>query len=174
MKTEITTSRLRLVPCAVDNFDDAYRLWTNEEVRRFLFDDRAITEEEARGFIAASDESFAREGFGLWLIRRKELPAAPIGFAGLLAQEAAAPHLIYGLHPLYRGAGFAAEAARGVLSDAFLRLNLAVVAADVDEPNVDSVRVLERLGMRRTGRATVAGRPLLYFAATREEFLETV
>ena len=171
MKTEITTSRLRLVPCAGENFDDAYRLWTNEAVRRYLFDDRAITEDEARGFLAASDESFARAGFGLWLVTRKDTPAAPIGFAGLLAQEAAAPHLIYGLHPHYWGAGFAAEAARGVLRDAFLRLRLPLIAADVDEPNAASVRVLRRLGLRRTRRATVAGRPLLYFAVTREEYL---
>ena len=35
--------------------------------------------------------------------------------------------------------------------------------ADVDEPNVISVRILEKLGMRHVSRAIVAGRPLFYY-----------
>jgi RimJ/RimL family protein N-acetyltransferase len=41
------------------------------------------------------------------------------------------------------------------------------VSADVDEPNAASVRVLEKLGMRRVRRALVEGRPLLYFERVR-------
>jgi RimJ/RimL family protein N-acetyltransferase len=56
-----------------------------------------------------------------------------------------------------------------VLSYAFEELALSQVKADVDEPNVASVRVLEKLCMRRTGRAVVEGRPLLYFEQARGE-----
>jgi RimJ/RimL family protein N-acetyltransferase len=44
------------------------------------------------------------------------------------------------------------EAARIVLSYALEKLRIPKVRADVDEPNIASVRVLEKLGMRRTGR----------------------
>jgi RimJ/RimL family protein N-acetyltransferase len=40
--------------------------------------------------------------------------------------------------------------------------------ASVDEPNQASVRVLERLGMLRTRRSMVNGRPLLHYALARE------
>jgi RimJ/RimL family protein N-acetyltransferase len=41
------------------------------------------------------------------------------------------------------------------------------VAADVDEPNQASVRVLDKLGMRRTGRRVVNGRPILDYEIRR-------
>jgi RimJ/RimL family protein N-acetyltransferase len=43
------------------------------------------------------------------------------------------------------------------------------VRADVDEPNLASIRVLEKLGMARTGRRIVNGRPLLDFEIQRLE-----
>ena len=61
------------------------------------------------------------------------------------------------------GKGLATEAAKAVLDFAFDTLGLKSVKADVDEPNVMSVRILEKLGMRRIRRARVAGRPLLYY-----------
>jgi RimJ/RimL family protein N-acetyltransferase len=90
-----------------------------------------------------------------------------VGFAGFLRSEEETPNLIYGVHPDICGRGYATEAAGAVLSYAFEELALARVKADVDEPNAASVRVLEKLGMRRTRRAVVKGRPLLYFERSR-------
>jgi RimJ/RimL family protein N-acetyltransferase len=58
-----------------------------------------------------------------------------------------------------------------VLSYALEKLALPKVRADVDEPNIASVRVLEKLGMRRTGREVVNGHPLLYFEKLRSALI---
>ena len=55
------------------------------------------------------------------------------------------------------------QAASAVLRYAFDVLGIPQGVADVDEPNEVSIRVLERLGMTRTRRAIVNGRPLLYY-----------
>ena len=61
------------------------------------------------------------------------------------------------------GNGYATEAAAAVLRHCFATIHLTRIAADVDEPNEASVRVLEKLGMSRVGRRVVDGRPLLDF-----------
>lgn len=166
MKRELVTIRLRLIPCRLEDIELAYGLWTNDHVRRFLFDDRIISMDEARLFVEASLANFERRGYGLWLVFARE--GGPfVGFAGLSGSEGEAPNLIYGVHPDFCGKGYATEAAGAVLSYALECLAAPLVRADVDEPNVMSVRVLEKLGMRRTRRAIVSGRPLVYYEASR-------
>ena len=57
----------------------------------------------------------------------------------------------YSLHRGYWGHGYATEAARSLLEFAFTELGLHRVFADCHPENSASVRVLERLGMRREG-----------------------
>jgi ribosomal-protein-alanine N-acetyltransferase len=47
------------------------------------------------------------------------------------------------------GRGYASEAARAALADAFGRCGLPEIVADAAVPNLPSRRVMERLGMRR-------------------------
>ena len=162
MRHELKTSRLRLQPCRLEDIERTHALWTEYHVRRFLFDDRVISPAEARSFVDASLANFERYGYGLWLILARDTNQL-VGFAGLLRSEDEAPNLIYGTHPEFGGKGYATEAAGRVLSYAFESLSLPKVKADVDEPNVESVRVLEKLNMTRVNRAVVGGRPLLYF-----------
>jgi len=166
MKRELETTRLRLQPCRIDDIELAYDLWTNDHVRHFLFDDRVISMDEARSFVEASLANFQQHGYGLWLVFARE-EGCCVGFAGFLRAEGEAPSLIYGMHPDFCGKGYATEAAGAVLNYALESLAVPLVKADVDEPNVISVRVLEKLGMRRTRRATVAGRPLVYYETSR-------
>jgi ribosomal-protein-alanine N-acetyltransferase len=98
----------------------------------------------------------------LWLVFLCEINHL-VGFAGFLNTEAAFPSLIYGIAPNFWGNGYATESARAVLCYALEELRYTKVIADVDEPNIASVRVLEKLGMRQTKRTVVQGNPLLYF-----------
>jgi RimJ/RimL family protein N-acetyltransferase len=142
-----------------------HRLWTEPSVRRFLFDDRTLGEDEVAGFLARSVESFRDRGYGLWLGYGEGEPSIA-AFAALVPPEAsgAPPSLIYGVRPAGTGRGLATEAARAVLAHAFGALALPHVHADVDAQNVASVRVLEKLGMVPVGERVGAwGAPLLDF-----------
>lgn len=160
----LSTERLTLRPIRIDDEDVVFDLWTSDTVRRFLFDDRCVSLEETRSFIEASIASFEQSGYGLWLVflRGTELLA---GFAGFLWSTPGAPNLIYGLRAELCGNGYATEAATAVLRYASETLGLRLVKADVDEPNVESIRVLERLGMKQVNRALVDGRWVLYYEA---------
>jgi len=162
---QLESARLKLRPCRMDDLPAVHQLWTDNHVRHFLFDDHAIPLDEARALIEDSLASFQQRGHGLWLVFTRE-PDDLIGFAGLLGPEASAPSLVYGIYPDYCGKGYATEAAHAVLRYGLERLRLPRVAADVDEPNTASVRVLEKLGLKRRGREIVRGRPLLYYETT--------
>jgi [ribosomal protein S5]-alanine N-acetyltransferase len=158
----LRTVRLRGRPCRSDDLEALHELWTEAGVRRFLFDDRRISREEARAFLDRSAASFANHGYGLWLFFAR--PTDPTtGFAGLLDSSPGPPRLVFGTRPQHRGRGYATEAASAVLRHAFDVLGLERVTADVDEPNGASIRVLEKLGLSRSRRAIVDGRPLLYY-----------
>ena len=55
----------------------------------------------------------------------------------------------YTFNKAYQGQGFAAESIRGMLSYAFNTLNVRRIFATIDTRNDRSVRLAERLGMRR-------------------------
>lgn len=158
----LRTERLSLRPCQVDDLDAVHQLWTESDVRRFLFDDRQISVEEAKLFVETSLVSFANYGYGIWLFFEHQSDQVA-GFSGLLHSLENSPSLIFGTRPQLWGRGYAKEATLSVLHYTFDVLGLEKVEADVDEPNKASIRVLEALGMSRTPRAIVNERPLLYY-----------
>ncbi|GAB4239024.1 MAG: GNAT family N-acetyltransferase [Elainellaceae cyanobacterium] len=158
----LRTEHLSLRSCQMSDLDAVHQLWNEADVRRFLFDDRQISVEEAKSFIETSVGSFASYGYGIWLFFEHQSDQVA-GFSGLLHSLQGSPSLIFGTRPRLWGRGYAKEAARSVLRYTFDVLGLERVEADVDEPNKASVRVLEALGMSRTRRAIVNERPLLYY-----------
>jgi ribosomal-protein-alanine N-acetyltransferase len=163
---ELRSDRLRLRPARPADADVVHALWTDVEIRRFLFDDRCIPHEEALSFLQTSEATFATHGYGIWLAFLED-ERAPVGFAGLLRSEEGNPHLIVGVEPRFWGQGLAAEASRAALRHAFENLGMSEVLADVDEPNVRSIALLERLGMALERRAMREGRPLRFYRVAR-------
>jgi [ribosomal protein S5]-alanine N-acetyltransferase len=158
----LRTERLNLCPCQVRDLDAIYHLWSEPAVRRFLFDDRQISQEEASSFIDASKASFASHGYGIWLFFEHQSNRLA-GFSGLLNTSQELPSLIFGTQPQLWGRGYAREATVSVIRYAFDVPGLERIVADVDELNEASIRVLEALGMTRTGRVIINERPLFYY-----------
>ena len=162
----LTTQSLDLRPCSREDLPVLLGLWTDPAVRRFLFDDRVVSREEALGLVDRNLECLRDERYGLWLFfERGEETLA--GFSGLLRSERGEPSLIFGTRPDLWGRGYAFEAASAVVAYALGTLGMTRVVADVDEPNEASIRVLEKLGMRRTGRRVVNDHPLLDYEIRR-------
>src|SRR5262245_53084601 len=159
------TDRLKLRPCRMDDIQIIHQLWMNDHIRHYLFDNRIISLAETRKFVEESLSSFKDNGYGIWLVYLREKDQ-PIGFSGLIVSGETEPSLIYGIHPEHVGRDYATEAAGAVLNYGLTELGLPKVRADVDEPNGVSVRVLEKLGMKRVGWKINNRQSLLYYVIT--------
>jgi RimJ/RimL family protein N-acetyltransferase len=106
-----------------------------------------MSREESDAFIDLMEAQWGGMGYGRWAI---EVPgeADLIGFVGL-AVPAFMPtdEIGWRLARRFWGRGFATEAARAVLADAFERPGLTEVVSFTVPANVRSTRVMERLGM---------------------------
>ena len=167
---EIETARLVLRPAGEADVDELHRLWTDPQVRKFLWDDIAIPRERAVAVVRSSLESFAKHGFGQWCIYKKESDSLA-GFCGLrFFGERNEIEILYALRPVLWGRGLAVEAASAVLKFGFTECGLDCIYAGADPPNVTSVRVIERLGMKFAGRRVINGVEAVYYSIKRDEF----
>ncbi len=168
---DIETVRLRLVPWRHEDVAALHALWSEPHVRKFLFDDIVIGREQAMEIISTAIESSQSAGFTQWSIRLRETPDLIIGFAGLRGMDDACqqPELLYGLTARHWRQGLATEASHAVLQDGFTRLGLPAIWASADAPNVASLRVMQRLGMKQT-ECVSASAGLLSYRILREEF----
>lgn len=160
----IETRRLLLRPLGAGDLDETHALWTQPDVRRFLFDDEVILEEKALELLRRSERDFEERGYGLWGVRRRGSESL-IGFCGLLRdEETGEAELLYGLSREVWGGGLATEAALAVIRHGFERAGLSRVVASADAGNVASVRVMERLGMGFWRREVREGGDLVHYA----------
>jgi ribosomal-protein-alanine N-acetyltransferase len=154
---QIETPRLRLVPCSVAAAQAAIadraalesllgarvpEDWPAEDLRDFLPVYARIVDEQA-----------ARQGWGIWLIldRAAQSLVGDIGFKGPPDQNGTA-EVGYSVLPAFQGRGYATEAARALIEWATSQPGLRRIVANCLEDNAASIRVLEKAGMRRTGR----------------------
>jgi RimJ/RimL family protein N-acetyltransferase len=142
----LMTERLVLRPVTADDHAALLAHWTEPDVRRFLFDDVALSPAEVTETIEESVRDFAAGGYGTWLILEQARPGL-VGTAGLRPLEDLGLEVFYSLAPGSWGRGYATEAARAVVEHALGALGLPGVLAEVDEGNGASVAVVKRLGM---------------------------
>jgi ribosomal-protein-alanine N-acetyltransferase len=167
---EIETERLRMRPFSQEHLDKLSRIYNEPGVRKFLWDDEPVSPEMTRETIDASIESFANEGFGLWVLidkRRDEV----IGFCGLRhALHTTGIELLYAMTTERWGGGFTTEAARACLRHAFEQTNLNRIIAAANIENIASYKVLEKAGMKHDGRGRFNNEELFYYAISREDY----
>lgn len=169
MSPHLRTPRLLLRPVEPTDERVLHAHWNDPEVRRHLWDDEAVSRATVEAVIRRSQELFSTSGYGLWAVRVPGDPR-PVGVCGLRPVEATPlVEIVYSLDPRHWGRGLATEAARAVLRYGF-SLGLDRIAGGADPPNAASVRVLERLGMRHFDDLPVDGRPVPYYAVTRDDF----
>jgi RimJ/RimL family protein N-acetyltransferase len=153
--TILTSARLRFEPFDDSHFDGLYAMNADPEVMRHI-SGRAETPEETRAMIARVKGRWAQYGYSWWSLIEIETGDL-VGAAGLqhLGHDAANPHEIgWRLRRDRWGRGLASEAARTILGHAFDVLAAPKVCAIRHPDNLNSQRVMERLGMRRVGRQT--------------------
>ena len=160
----IETERLALEAWAHADEAMLLAMMRDDGVRRFLLDGAWVEPVWVRAEIDASAARFGAGSLGLFVARLKA-EGNVVGFAGFRPDhDPPVLELIYGLLPPFWRRGLATELGRAMLNLAFDRGGHAVVRAAVDEPNVDSLRVLRKLGLVEVGRSPGAFGPMLHFA----------
>jgi len=153
----------RLVLREFTHEDDAFvlRLLNEPSWLRFIGDRGVRTLPDARRYLDDGPRrSYARNGFGLWCVVPKG-GDAPVGMCGLLRRDTLADVDVgFAFLPEAWGRGYAMEAASAVLAHARDALGLRRVLAITDPENAASIRVLERIGMRREGTVRMPGETL--------------
>ena len=165
----LVTPRLSLNRIAADDATFLLRLLNEPSFLQHIGDRGVRTIEDARRYIANGPvDSYARFGFGLYLVRRRE-DDAPVGICGVLRRPALDdPDLGYALVPECWRLGYAREAATAVLSHARDDLQLTRLAAIVSPDNQPSIALLESLGFRHEATRSLSpgDRPIHLFATT--------
>ena len=161
------TPRLSLRQLTTGDATFICELLNDPDFVRFVADRGVRTDDDARRYIADGPvASYARHGFGLWLVERND-DGTPIGICGLLKRDVLPDADIgFAFLPAFRARGYAHEAAAAVLASALPRFGLARVSAVVNPENAGSIRVLEKLGMtfERMVRLSDTAREIKLFA----------
>ena len=149
-----TTARLALRRFRPADRRPFAALNADPEVVRFISNGRPLTRAESDTLLDAIEAHWDQHGFGLWCAAPREDPDACLGFVGLAVPSflpAVMPAVEVGwrlARPAW-GRGLATEGARAALDHAFGALRLESVISVIDPDNERSVRVAEKLGMRR-------------------------
>ncbi len=133
---------------SLDDADFIVELLNDSAFLRFVGDKGVRTSDDARNYILTGPlESYARHGFGLWVVELKG-SGRSMGICGLLKREAL-DHVDIGFAflPQYRSRGYAFESAAAVMDYARAVLGLGRVVAITNDDNTGSQRVLEKIGM---------------------------
>ena len=147
------TKRLILQPARSSDVNVLQFLWSQPEVRRFLFDDQEVSYELAERVLSSALEC-APNGYGMWLVYLQNQTEL-LGCVGLMPATTAAeyePALDGLLEPLaafsavHWHKGYAGESLTKVLDYAFNSLDQSRLCAVNDVPNKASERMLKKLG----------------------------
>lgn len=148
----IVTERLLLRPFEAADRDALYELQRHPEVARYLYWLPSSREEVAEALAKRSRQMrIVVEGDALVLAVVVRDSGTLVGdvILGWRSAEPRQGEIGYILHPDYQGLGYATETSRTTLALGFEGLGLHRIVARCDARNAASVRVMERLGMRR-------------------------
>jgi RimJ/RimL family protein N-acetyltransferase len=157
---DVETDRLGLRRFATSDREALVDVFAKPEVWRFPLG-RGMSDEETAAFLAAQIDQYESCGVACWLATERATDRV-IGYVGLSVptfHPAILPTVEVGwrFDPDVWGRGYATEGATAALDQAFGPLGLESVCSLPQDDNEASVRVAERLGMRRTGTVTLPG-----------------
>ncbi|PSB07400.1 N-acetyltransferase [Pleurocapsa sp. CCALA 161] len=159
----LKTQRLTLQPILESECNTLQMIFTDPHVRKYLCDDTIFSWQQVEEMLKQSRKYFEEEKFGLWFIRING-ESEVIGFVGLwYFFDEKQPQLIYAILPKALKKGYATEAATRIIKYCFDELGYEYILASCDQPNLESKKVAERLGMRRVEEKIVKGNLVVFF-----------
>jgi RimJ/RimL family protein N-acetyltransferase len=150
---------------------DAYaEMCADPEVMRYLGDGQPLSRSEAWRHLAMVLGHWRLRGYGFWAVEERS-SGELVGRVGCWRPEGWPGFEVgWTLRRAYWGRGYATEAARASISDAFIELDQRHVISLIDPANTLSIKVAERLGERLEGRTELKGREVLVYGIEREDW----
>jgi RimJ/RimL family protein N-acetyltransferase len=145
------TERLLLRALREDDAEALYSLHNDPSTAVFTPSSLMRSMDDARTQLALWLEGWARDGFGYWMVERKDAPGVVVGLSGVRIKDQdglRVLNLAYRFAPSTWGSGYATEAARAAMALAARHLPHIPLIAVIHPENTASLRVAERLGMR--------------------------
>ncbi len=163
MSLIIETQRLLLKPILESELSTLHAIFIDSYVRKYLCDGKIFPLQQVEEMLTESQKNFEEKRFGLWFVETKSEKEI-IGFVGLWDFfDEKQPQLVYALLPKATKKGYASEAATKILEYCFNELGYQYLLASCDQPNIESQKVAERIGMRKVDEKIVNGNPLVFF-----------
>lgn len=159
----LETERLDLREWREEDLPAHAAMGADPEVMRYIGDGRVVDEGGAWREIAIHIGHWALRGFGQWVLERRA-DGETIGRAGLW-EPAGWPGVEVGWK-LARdawGHGYATEAGRAAIEWAWANLGTAELISVIHPENAASIRVAERLGMRRQRETVLMGQAVVIY-----------
>ena len=166
----IETARLLLQPFVEEDLATLCKLRSDPEVARFIGGVEYSRPEKIGERFRYYLEHQQQYGFAVSRVALKETGEI-IGWAGLQHLDKTEEIEVgYGFDKPHWGRGYATEAAMAWLHYGFTVLGLARIVAVAVPENVNSRRVLERLGLRYEKNVRHYGFECAYYALSKDEF----
>jgi ribosomal-protein-alanine N-acetyltransferase len=163
----IETERLVIRELRGTDVDGAHRVYGDPEVMRYVgADGLPRSRDQSAAGVARMMEGQRAHGFSLWAVELRET-GEMIGVCGVVHVDGTGPdvELVYEFQRSAWGQGYATEAARACLAAALGPLGLKRVIALAYPENAQSVRIMQKLGMRDAGTITAYGHKLVCYEA---------
>ncbi len=180
--TQLQTARMRLEPCCEAHFEGLHAMNRLPEVMRYIGGGGPETPEATRAMIERVQARWADWGYSWWsflaqdtgqvlgagAIQHLRPEAGPVtDFDALRSQPL---EIGWRLHPDFWRKGLASEAAQAMAAFAFDTLGAKELLAVRHPDNLDSQRVMERLGMHYRGLERWYGESLATHAMSAQDW----
>lgn len=166
------SARLSFLPFKYGDEEEMMDLNSNPEVVRYTGDSAFSNKQEATTVIEYLLEQYERFGYGRMAVYLKENNEF-IGFCGLKYHpETGETDLGYRLKRTYWSKGLATEAAMFFLNWGFNKLNLKVIVGRVAKDNLASIRVLQKIGMKKLREEDCGHHPGIIFSINKSDFIQ--
>lgn len=156
MKTSrISTERLLLRKPVSADLRSYYAIHSDPEANRFNPSGPVVSTEQAKKALRHLCRHWQKHGFGYWMVASQERPTFVIGCGGIMMKQidgVERPNLYFRFRPSAWGHGYAFEMGTEARKLAFESLKMTEIAATVRPRNAPSIRLLEKLGLKRYTR----------------------
>lgn len=170
----LETERLLHRRLTADDLDTIIEFRSDDEVNKYLGGSRAKTREFNEARMKFYLETWEKYGFGFAMMIWKET-GEEIGWSGLQPLEDSGEIEVgYGLVKKFWRKGIGLETAKGWLDHGFNKADLERIVAVAAPENEGSWRIMEKCGMKSEGTKFHYGTDLVFYAVSKDEFLNNL